>query len=364
MKLWMKYIRPYKKYFILGPLCMIVEVIGEVLMPFFLAMIIDNATGRSPIYSVGVAALMIVTAVFMMVGGVGGAYFGAKASVNFASDLREDAYRKVQSFSFGNIDRLSTGSLITRLTNDVTQMQNFVNMLLRMALRSPGMFIGGLIMAISLRPSLAVVLAVTIPLMLISIVGIITKGFSRFSVMQTKVDGLNATVQENLTNVRVVKSFVREGFETKKFHRANKNLKDAGIRAMKIMIYINPIVTLCMNITVVAILWLGGGQVMAGDMSVGTLTAFVNYVNQILMSLMMVTMMLMMSSRALASSRRVAGVITEQPDLNDHAATQKDKIVEQGNIIFKNVSFRYYKDSPDEVLSNIDFTIQGGSTVG
>jgi ATP-binding cassette subfamily B protein len=364
MKRWFQYCKPYLKYFILGPICMIVEVIGEVLMPKYLAMVIDHATGHTPWYSVGTMALMIVTALLMMAGGVGGAYYGAKASVNFAADLREDIYRKVQKFSFANIDRFSTGSLVTRLTNDVTQLQNFVNMMLRMALRSPGMFIGGLIMAISLRPNLAVVLAVTIPAMLIAIVGVISKGFSRFSVMQTKVDGLNATVQENLTNVRVVKSFVREDFEEEKFKKANRELKFNGMRVMKIMIYIHPIVTLCMNITVIAVLWLGGNMVSVGNMSTGDLTAFVTYVNQILFSLMMVTMMFMMSSRALASGRRILEVLEEEPDLNDDHAAQKQALVTKGQVEFKNVSFRYYKDSVDKVLDTINLTIDAGSTVG
>jgi ATP-binding cassette subfamily B protein len=182
--------------------------------------------------------------------------------------------------------------------------------------------------------------------------------------MQTKVDGLNSTVQENLTNVRVVKSFVREDYEEEKFKKANRDLKFNGMRAMKVMIYIHPIVTVCMNITVIAVLWFGGKMVSVWDMSTGDLTAFVTYVNQILSSLMMVTMMFMMSSRALASGRRIAEVLDEVPDLNDHAATRKDAVVEKGQVEFKNVSFRYYKDSVDKVLDNINLTIQGGSTVG
>ncbi len=364
VKKWMRYVKPYKWYFILGPLCMIVEVIGEVLMPKFLAQVINNAAHNSPWFSVGQAALMIVTALLMMAGGVGGAWFGSKAAVNFAADLRADIYHKVQRFSFSNIDRFSTGSLVTRLTNDVTQMQNFINMLLRMALRAPGMLIGALVMAILLRPSLAVVLAVSIPLMLLTIAGIITKGFSRFSKMQSKVDGLNSAVQENVTNMRVVKSFVREDHEKAKFRRANGELKQAGMDAIKIMIYLGPIVTLFMNVTVLAVLWFGGNQVVAGDMPIGDLSAFVNYVTQILFSLMMVTMLFMMSSRALASARRIAEVLDEQPDLNDDAAARKDALVTGGAIEFRHVSFRYYKNSEDKVLDDVSFTIPAGATVG
>ena len=185
MKRWSKYIKPYLHYFILGPLSMIVEVIGEVLMPLYLAEVINGAvegtltTGDSML----VMLKMILTAIMMMVGGVGGAYFGARAAVNFATDVRADLYRKVQQFSFANIDKFSTGSLVTRLTNDVTQLQNFVNMMLRMMLRSPGMLIGGVIMSIRLSPSLSIVMAVTIPLLLMAIVFIIMRGMPRFSRM-------------------------------------------------------------------------------------------------------------------------------------------------------------------------------------
>ena len=219
MKRWMKYVKPYMLYFILGPLCMIIEVVGEVLMPLFLAEVINGAidgsitTGKSLI----VMVKMIGAAFLMMLGGVGGSYFGAKASVNFASDLRSDLFKKVQGYSFANIDKFSTGSLVTRLTNDVTQMQSFINMMLRMMLRSPGMLIGGVIMAIKLSPSLSIVMAVTLPLLIMSMAIIIIRGMPRFSKMQTKIDALNSTVQENITNVRVVKSFPRESFESDKF---------------------------------------------------------------------------------------------------------------------------------------------------
>jgi len=243
MKRWMKYVKPYLLYFILGPLCMIIEVVGEVLMPMYLAEVINGAV-KGTLTSEGslwVMAKMIGTALIMMLGGVGGSYFGAKASVNFAADLRADLFKKVQGYSFANIDKFSTASLITRLTNDVTQVQNFVNMMLRMMLRSPGMLIGGIIMAIRLSPSLSVVMAVTLPLLLISMAFIIARGMPRFSKMQTKIDALNSTVQENITNVRVVKSFVREDFETEKFENSNKNLKGAGMSAMKNMIFMQPV---------------------------------------------------------------------------------------------------------------------------
>lgn len=363
MKRWGKYIKPYWPYFILGPLCMIIEVIGEVLMPKFLAQVINNAQNNSPWFSAGMAGAMVLTAVMMMLGGVGGAFFGARASVNFAADLRLDVYAKIQQFSFANIDKFSTGSLVTRLTNDIQQMQMMVNMLLRMFLRSPGMLIGALVMAITLRPSLAVVLAVTIPLMLCSILIVIMIGFPRFGRVQKKLDGLNATVQENVTNVRVVKSFVREDFEKDKFRTANRELKETSMSATKVMIFMSPVMTLFMNITTIAVLWFGAPMVQSG-MEIGDLSAFITYVTQILSSLMMVTMMLMMSSRALASAKRVREVLEEPLDLTDTASADREATVTRGEIEFRGVTFRYYKDSEDPVLDRIDLKIPAGATVG
>ena len=366
MKRWFTYVRPYLPFFILGPLCMIVEVVGEIFFPRLLAVVINRGTAGTLTVqcSLGVCLLMVLLAIMMMAGGVGGAYFGAKASVNFAADLRQDAYKKIQSFSFANIDKFSTGSLVARITNDVTQLQNFVNMLLRMALRSPGMMIGGLVMAISLRPSLAVVFAVSVPLMLITIGIIISIAFPRFQRQQQKIDGLNSTIQENITNIRVVKSFVREDREIDKFRQANRELKSAGLSAMKIMIFMHPMVTLFMNITTVAVVLIGTPMVLESGMEVGDLSAFITYVSQILMSLMMVTMLLMNSARALASGRRIAEVLDEKPDLSDAHAAYPDRQVTEGRIEFKNVSFRYYKTSTEQVLTDIDLVIEPGSTVG
>ncbi|MBR4874547.1 MAG: ABC transporter ATP-binding protein [Clostridia bacterium] len=365
MKRWKKYIKPHRKYFILGPLCMIVEVIGEVLMPAFLADIINKGiANRSVSYIVLLCAFMVITALAMMAGGVGGAYFGAKAAVGFATDLRRDAYGKIQEFSFSNIDKFSTGSLITRLTNDITQIQNFINMLLRMFLRAPGMMIGGLVMAILLSPSLSVVFLVIMPLLAITMYVIISKAFPRFKKMQTKIDGVNSNVRENITNVRVVKSFVREDFEKKKFAKSNEELKETTLSAVSVMIAMMPLMMLFMNLTTVAVLWFGGNQVIGGVLPVGDLTAFITYITQILFSLMMVVMMFMNSSRALASANRVVEILDETPDLNDRDAKYKDREIKKGKIEFKNVDFRYYKTSHDKVLDNVSLVIDAGETVG
>ena len=366
MKKWYKYIRPYLFSFIIGPLCMIAEVIGEVIMPKLLSVIINNGNAGTLTAgkSVLIGALMVLTALVMMAGGVGGAYFGSKASVGFASDLRMDVYKKIQSFSFANIDRFSTGSLVTRLTNDVTQLQNFVNMLLRMALRAPGMMIGALFMAISIKPSLSSVFAVVLPVMLIVIGLIIAVAFPRFTRMQLKLDALNSAVRENVTNVRVVKSFVREDYENKKFRKANRELKESGMAASKIMIFMQPVMTVFMSATTMAVVWFGSSIVMNGGMAVGDLSAFLTYVTQILMSLLMVTFLLMTSSRALASARRISEVLDEVPDISDENAAAADKKVTRGEVEFRNVSFRYAKGSRDKVLDDISLKIPAGSTVG
>ncbi len=363
MKRWFKYVKPYLPYFILGPLCMIVEILGEIIMPRLLAIVINNASEKIGI-GIGIGALMIVCAILMMAGGVGGAYFGAKASVNFATDLRRDAYRSIQKFSFSNIDKFSTGSLVTRLTNDVTQLQNFVNMLLRMALRSPGIIIGAIVMAISLNPSLSVVLSVSVPLMIFTIVGLIVLALPRYSKMQVKIDKLNCTVQENVTNVRVVKSFVREDKEIEKFNVANGDLKDASLRATKIMVVLAPLMNLFMYATIIIVVWRGHGDVLSGGMKVGDLSAFITYVNQILHSLMMVSILFTTASRAIASGKRIGEVLDEKIDITDDEADMKDKKVTEGRIEFRGVKFRYYKNNEEQVLDNISFMVAAGETVG
>ena len=341
------------------------------MMPWLLRGVLNaGSAGTLTVGScIGYMAAMILTALLMMAGGVGGAYFGTRASVGFSADLRLDLYKKVQSYSFANIDRLSSGSLVTRLTNDVTQLQNFINMLLRMCLRAPGMMIGALIMAVALRPDLSLVFCVSIPVLFIAILFIVRRGFPRFKVVQERIDTLNSTVEESVTNVRVVKSFVREDHEEEKFRGANGALRRAGMAAYKIMIGIQPVMTICMNLTTVAVLWIGGRIVMreagtVGGMQVGDLSSFVTYVTQILSSLMMVTMMFMMSSRAMASARRISEVLDELPDISDEGAAQPELRVEHGDVEFRDVSFRYYKGSSAEVLSHINLHIKAGSTVG
>lgn len=345
---------------------MITEVICDVTLPKYLAMIINNAADRTPLYSIGVAAMMILTAVVMLAAGVGAAYFGTKASVFFAADLRNDIYQKVQDFSSSNMDKFGTGSLVTRLTNDVDQIRSFINMLLRMCLRAPGLMIGSLIMAITLRPSLSLVMAVSLPLLALFIAFMLYLGFPKFTVMQEKLDALNGVVQENVTNIRVVKSFVREDREISKFGKANKNMKKAGMGAMGLMIAVSPVMNLCMNLTIAAVIWFGSKMVLAdtGAMPIGDLSAFITYCNQIMMALMMVAMIFVMFSRAEASGKRIKEVLSEDIDISDEDAKSKDKTIKDGEVEFRNVSFRYYKNSQEKILDNINIRIAKGSTVG
>lgn len=365
MKRYFKYVKPYLAAFILGPLMMIVEVIGEVLLPSMMADIINiGAADHNISYIVSKGVMMILTAFIMMAGGIGGAYFAARAAMHFGRDLRKDLFQKVQRFSFANIDSFSTGSLVTRLTNDITQMQNVIMMGLRMMLRAPGMLIGAVIMAFMMNASLAVIILIASPLLAAAIAAIIRIAFPRFELMQKKLDRLNSNIQETLTNVRVIKSFVRGEYEEERFSKSNEELKNSGLNAFKVVIIQMPIMTFAMNVTIMAVVWFGGNQILGGTMPVGDLTAFTTYVTQILMSLMMLAMVLLQSSRAVASARRIGEVLDTQIDLTDEEASQKERSVEEGKIEFKHVSFRYYKNSKEKVLNDIDLTIEAGQTVG
>ncbi len=365
MKRYWKYIKPYLPAFICGPLLMIVEIIGEVLMPKFMANIINiGAANHDVPYIIRMGIVMVITALLMMIGGVGAAFFAARASVSFASDLRKDAFDKIQQFSFANLDKYSTGSLVTRLTNDITQVQNLINMSMRMMLRAPGMLIGALIMAITMNAKLALVVLVVIPILVTLIVIVIKTAFPRFEIMQKKLDALNSGIQEMLTNVRVIKSFVRGDYEEQKFAEDNENLKQSSIDAFKVVILNMPIMMLLMNLTTLGIVWFGGRQILAGSMPVGDLTAFTSYIVQILMSLMMLAMIFLQASRALASLQRIREVLDTKVDLTDEDCSCPDKLVESGSVEFKDVTFRYYKDNEDPVLDKINFKIESGQVLG
>lgn len=367
LKRYKKYITPYLSAFVIGPLMMLTEVAGEVMLPKFMSMIINNGVADRNLAYIGkMGALMVLTVLFMAVGGILGAYFSAKASISFTSDMRNDLFRKVQQFSFENIDGYSTGSLVTRLTNDVQQVQNVLMMGLRMALRAPGMFLGALIMAFMMNRQLAVIILIVIPLLLAAIILILKTAFPRFGEMQRRLDRLNSGIQESLTNVRVVKSFVREDHEIEKFSRLNRDLKESSLRALRIVITTMPVMMFAMNVTTLAVVWYGGNIIIAGKMPVGDLTAFTTYIVQILMSLMMLSMVFLQSSRASASMKRINEIFDTEINLNDDNAENKDKKVTEGRVEFKNVSFGYSGENgrKDLVLEGISFTAEPGQTIG
>lgn len=348
---------------------MLSEVAGEIVLPKLMGTMIDYGIGAESMglgtgYIISRALIMFACILLMIIGGIGGHFFAIRASVYFSADLRKGVFEKVQSFSFKNIDNFSTGSLVTRLTNDITQMQNMVRMLLIMAMRSPGMLIGGIIMACKINMELAGVLAVVIPLLAIVIALLLKTAFPRFNIMQKKLDTLNSGIQENITNVRVIKSFVRQDFENEKFIAANDDLMNSTLRALRIVITTMPVMTLAMNVTTLAVVWLGGNFVVGGTMGVGDLTAFITYITQILMSLMMVSMLFMQLSRALASSARVKEVLSTEPDLTDENSAEPEKKVTEGRVEFKDVCFKYYENRSENILDHVSFTAEPGRIVG
>ncbi|MGC6175550.1 ABC transporter ATP-binding protein [Lacrimispora sp. 38-1] len=365
MKRYWKYIRPYLGAFILAPILMLTEVFGEILLPRLTSMIINNGVlERNEAYIVKMGIIMVLIAVVMAIGGIGAAYYSAKASISFSTDLRKDVFHKVQEFSFKNIDDFSTGSLVTRLTNDIQQIQNVVMLTLRMMFRAPGMLIGGLIMAYLMNRQLVSILLVVIPVLIILIAIILIIAFPRFEVMQKKIDRLNSGVQEALTNVRVIKSFVRENHEEEKFRTTNRDLKEGSLNAMKVVIAAMPLMMLMMNITTIAVVWYGGNLIIAGSMPVGDLTAFTIYIVQILMSLMMLSMVFLQASRAMASLKRVKEVLDTEIDLTDEQASEKAAQITAGKVEFRNVCFQYTKGTEDLVLDHITFTANPGDTIG
>ena len=363
---YFKYIKPHLVFFIIGPIMMLTEVAGDVLMPKLMSIIVNEGVKelKDMSFIITTGLTMVGLALVMMIGGVIGNYFAAKGAISFGSDLRGDVFRKVQTLSFKNIDKFSTGSLVTRLTNDITQMQNVIRMAMVMLLRSPGMLVGAFIMAITMNARLALVLAIVAPILGFGIFIIMSKALPRFNIMQTKLDKLNTGIQENLTNIRVVKSFVRTDYEEAKFEEANKDLKDNSINALKLMICTMPLMTIMMNITTLAIVWTGGNFVIKGSMQVGDLMAFITYITQILMSLMMLSMIVIQGSRAVASSRRIAEVLDTEVDITDDNAKAKDMVVTKGAVEFKNVCFNYSGEGENYVLSDISFTVDPGATVG
>ncbi|NHN30780.1 ABC transporter ATP-binding protein [Paenibacillus agricola] len=367
------YLKPYWKATLLAPLFMLLEVYMDLLQPRFMASIVDEGIMNGDIAHIQkTGALMLGVALIGLIGGIGCTVFSSTASQNFGADVRKDLFTKVQSFSFGVLDTFKAGSLVTRLTNDVVQVQGVVLMTLRILVRAPLLAIGSVIMAIMISPRLALVLAVVIPLLILVLVIIIRKGFPLFSMVQKKLDTVNTVLQENLTGIRVVKAFVRANFEIKRFRKSNDDLMDISIKATRIVMLIMPIMMLIMNASIAAVLWFGGLQTWQGILQVGDLVAFINYVTQVLFSLMMVSMMLMNVSRAKASAERINEVMETEPEIANRPAA-KTNVIRSGKIVFEDVSFAYdtYTEGSkqdvharqENVLKGIDLEFQPGQTV-
>lgn len=364
LKRYAKYVKPYLGAFIIGPCMMLTEVLGEILLPKLMSLIINNGVANHDGgYVIRMGLCMLLAAAVMFIGGTSGSYFAAKASISFTSDLRRDLFARVQQFSFQNLDDYSTGSLVTRLTNDIQQIQQVMTMGLKMFLRAPGMLVGALIMAFMMNGRLAVIILIVIPLLAAAIGFIMFTAYPRFGIMQVKLDKMNSGIQEALTNVRVVKSFVREDYEKEKFRAANEDLQESSLRAMNIVIATMPVMMFAMNVTTLAVVWYGGNLIIGGTMPVGDLTAFTTYIVQILMSLMMLSMVLLQSSRAMASVHRINEVMNTEIDLTDDHAACRDLAVKEGRVEFRDVSFGYGKGG-EPVLEHISFTAEPGQIIG
>lgn len=361
MKALARYLKPYWMFVLLAPLFMIIEVSMDLFQPRLMAKIIDEGVMVGDLALVQKTGLhMLLIAVIGLLGGIGCTIFASYASVYFATDLREDVYKKVQQFTFTQLDRFSAGQLVTRLTNDMTQLQRFVEMVLKIFVRAPLLTIGSIFMVIMISPKLALVLMATIPLIMITMFVFVRFAFPVFGKVQGRLDEVNHVMQENLRGIRLVKVFVRSTFENKKFQKENDDYAHFAIKAFRIMAINMPIMMLIMNVTIVMVLWFGAGQTWAGTLPVGELVAFINYVTQILFSLLMVGMLMMAVSRAKASADRVNEVLAVK---NDRETMQLQAIPHiEGHVHFENVSFAYEKDGA-EVLKNIDFDVEKGKTL-
>lgn len=361
-----EHIKGYEKQAVLSPILIVLEVICELLLPLIMAEIVDVAIPAGDVgYIFLLGAEMVALALASMACGVGAAKAAAFASQGFGGNLRQALFDKVQTFSFADIDRFSSASLITRITNDVNVMTMMLAMGLRMLIRAPMMLVTALVVSIVLNAKLAMVLVVVIPVMTV-IIAVVMKICTRlFEILQTKLDHLNNTLQENLVAVRVVKAFVRENHERKKFKRANDDLTQAGLSVGLRIVAIMPVMMLCMNGALVAALYFGGRMVMGGSFQLGDLQAFTGYITQILMSVMMVAMTLLQLSRSQACAQRINEVLEATPDIQDGQNAQSAKLpAPKGKVELRKVSFKYTASGTgDDVLKDIDLTVEPGQFV-
>ncbi|WP_297722086.1 ABC transporter ATP-binding protein [Intestinimonas sp.] len=359
------YMGGYKHLALITPLLMILEVACELALPRFMAGIVDVGVAQGDLgYILKMGGVMLALAVCSMLCGMLGAKFAAMVGQGFGANLRRGIYNKIQEFSFADIDRFSSASLITRITNDVNAVQMMVTMALRMLVRAPVMLAAALAVAVSINGELAVVMLVTIPLLVIAIAVLMTMCNRLFQVLQKRIDALNGTIQENLVAIRVVKAFVREGYEKTKFKVSNDALTKAAVNVDMRVIAMVPIMMMAMNGATAAVLYLGGGQVLGGSMLIGDLSSFITYIFQILMSVMVLGMSLLQLSRSIACARRINEVLDTQPSITDGPLSPADLPQARGQVEFKNVDFKYDVGGTGEnVLSGIDLTIRPGEFI-
>jgi len=357
------FLRPYWKAVIIGPLLMVVEVAMDLMQPRLMQRIIDVGIAQLDMTVViNTTLLMIGLALIGALGGCGNTILAVRVSQGAGADLRGALFRRVQALSFGNLDKLGTGQLVTRLTNDVTQVQEVILIALHILVRAPLMLVGSLIMAVITSPSLALLLLVIGPLLLGALVLVMRRAHPLFTQVQQRLDNLNTVMQENLAGIRVVKAFVRADHEKQRFGTANDSLMNKTIEAMRLVALVMPFMMLALNLGIAGVIWFGGIQVIQGDMQVGQVIAFVNYLLQSLFSLLMVSMLLVRISRAEASADRILEVLHSEPLINDRPDAL-DTFSPQGRVAFENVTFSYNGHAHDEVLRDVNFVAEPGQTV-
>ena len=362
-RLW-PHARPYAKWICVGVACSALEAVFELLIPLVMSDIVDIgiATGDQA-FILRKGGLMVAMAVVSLCFGVGAAVCSSVAGQGFGANLRRAEYEHIQNFAFSNIEGFSTASLVTRLTNDVNNVQMSLMMGMRLLVRAPVMLVSALVLSIRISYQLSNVFLVAIPLLASVVALILVKTGPMFRSLQEKTDALNLVVQENLTGIRVVKSFVREDHEREKFAGRNQDLKRTSMRAFGTVVVNMPIMMLIVYGTIIAVMWFGGKMVYAGTLETGKLITFFTYITQIMMSLMMVSMVLMMLTRSVACAKRVVEVLDERPAITDDRAAA-GAAVENGSVDFDHVSFKYNEESPEWILQDVDLHIRSGQTVG
>jgi ATP-binding cassette subfamily B protein len=357
------FLKPYWRWIALAPLLMTLEVAMNLMQPRLIQTIVDQGIAQLDLHLVlQTGVLMVVLTVIGALGGMSNGIFAEMTVQGFSADLRQFLFRKVQTFSFGNLDELDTGQLITRLTNDVTQVQEAILMILRMLVRAPLLLIGSLVMAIVTSPQLAFLPLVLMPIELVAVLWVINRATPLYTIVQDRLDSLNEVMQENLAGVRVVKAFVRASHEESRFRGANENLTNQSIKAARTVAAMPSFMMMTMNMGIVSVLWFGGKQVMLGNMHIGQIIAFVNYLMTTLFSLMMVSQMVIQLARAEASAKRIQEVIDKEPEVQDKSEARRD-LPKQGRVAFENVAFSYHGDGCDPVLKGVSFSAEPGQMI-